>query len=261
MTASRPLRGCRIVVTRGTEKADRLVALLEAAGATVVCIPLIATQPLATGDQLRDAVGRLRASGATARWLVLTSETAVRLVLDAVGPRGTAGVIAAVVGPATAAALQARGVVADLVASGQDADSLAGELVARGVGGARVLVIAAAGGRAIVGPALTGAGADVEVVEAYRSVLPPGAAERLRDELAARPPHALTFTSGSTVRHCVQALGGAAPPGGVALCIGPVTAQAARDAGFATVVAATDHTAEGIVAAAVARLATAHPLP
>jgi uroporphyrinogen III methyltransferase/synthase len=265
MTSAGPLRGCRVVVTRGTEKADPLPALLEDAGASVVRVPLIATDRIAGDDELRAAMRRLRdgrdRAPAAPAWLVVTSATAVRLVLDAAGSDGTAGIAVAAVGPATAEALRARGVIADLVAAGQDADSLAAELTARDLAGAAVLVIAAAGGRAVVGPALVAAGARVEVIEAYRSVMPPGAAARLRDELAARPPHAITFTSGSTVRHCARALGGALPPGLVALCIGPVTAAAAREAGFDGVVTASDHTAAGVVAAAVARLAAAHPLP
>jgi uroporphyrinogen-III synthase len=59
----------------------------------------------------------------------------------------------------------------------------------------------------------------------------------------------------------VRELGGTAPPGVVALCIGPLTARTAGEAGFARVVTAADRSAEAIVAAAIARLATAHPLP
>jgi uroporphyrinogen-III synthase len=263
MSALRPLQGRRILVTRGTEKADRLPALLEEAGATVVPVPLLATEPLAGAADLRAALERLRRGGPAAGrpWLVLSSETAVALLLDAAGPGGLDGLAIAVVGPATAAALEFGGAAADLVASGQVAESLAAELVAHGITGARVLLVAAAGGRDVVAPVLVEAGAAVEVLVAYRSVMPPGAADRMRDALRAPAPHAVTFTSGSTVRHCALALRGNEPPPIPAVCIGPVTARSARDAGWVNVVTAAEHTAEGVVAAAVTCLAAAQPLP
>ncbi|HSP64578.1 MAG TPA: uroporphyrinogen-III synthase, partial [Candidatus Deferrimicrobium sp.] len=143
MTAGRPLEGRRVVVTRGLDKADQLPGLLEQAGAAVARVPLIEPVPLVGAAEVAAAVRRLgeRTQNGTERpWLVLTSESGVSLVADAVGPAGLSTVAVAAVGPATAAALRARGVDAALVASGQEAASLAAELAARGVRGARVLV-------------------------------------------------------------------------------------------------------------------------
>jgi len=166
----------------------------------------------------------------------------------------------AVIGPATSAALRAHGIEADLVAPGQVGESLAAELVMSGLDGAHVLLVTAAGARDVIAPVLEAAGASVEVLEAYRSVMPPDAPDRLREALAGVQVDAVTFTSGSTVRHFTEALGEPLPlcP---AVCIGPVTAEAARDAGWPAVIIAAEHTAEGMVAAMVARLATVHPLP
>jgi uroporphyrinogen-III synthase len=263
MTAGRPLAGRRVVVTRGLDKADRLPALLEAAGATVVRVPLITTVALVDGAEIGAALERLRQGSGPVdrrRWLVLTSETAVSMVADAVGAPGLAGLALAVVGPATAAALRARGAQPELVATGQEAASLAAELVARGVGGAAVLVMAAAGGRDVVAPVLTRAGARVEVVEAYRTVMPDGAADQLRAEFARAPVDAVAFTSGSTVRHFATAIV-QPPPRCTAVCIGPVTGRAARDAGWERVITAADHTADGLVTAMIEHLSGAHPLP
>jgi uroporphyrinogen-III synthase len=261
MSRDRPLEGRRVVVTRGVDKSDRLPAFLEAAGAIVVKVPLIRPVELASGAGIRAAVAHLQDGGESgARWLVLTSETAVALVMAAVGAADLAGVAIAVVGPATASALRGHGVDATVVAPGQEADSLAAELARVGVDGASVLVIAAAGGRQVVAPALAAGGARVEVLEAYRSVMPEGAAERLRAVFTGAPVDAITFTSGSTVRHCAVAL--PVPPARcTAVCIGPVTARAAREAGWESIVTANDHTAAGMVAALVGRLTGAHPLP
>jgi uroporphyrinogen-III synthase len=263
MSPGRPLEGRRVVVTRGLDKVDRLPGLLEQAGATVVRVPLIATVALLSGAEIAAALDRLRetdGNNEARMWLVLTSETAVALVADAVGVGGLAGVSLAVVGPATAAALHARGLEADLVAPGQEAESLAAELAAVGVAGSGVLVMAASGGRDVVAPVLAQAGARVAVVEGYRTVMPDRAAEQLRAEFARAPVDAVTFTSGSTVRHFATALPDP-PQQCAAVCIGPVTAQAAREAGWARVVTAGDHTAAGVVTAMIEHLSGAHPLP
>ncbi|MBJ7609613.1 MAG: uroporphyrinogen-III synthase [Candidatus Dormibacteraeota bacterium] len=254
MSPERPLRGRTVLVTRGVGKGDRLGELLEAMGAAVVRVPLIETRLLSGAASLAGAVVRL-ADGEGQPWLVLTSETAVQVLLDDLGDAATLdGIAVAVVGPVTEAALRDRGVAPALVASGQTAESLASELVGRGMGGARALVVAAAGGREVVSRALRAAGAGVEVIEAYQSVLPEGAIDRLLVALTATPPDAVTFTSGSTVANFSVGIRGKAPPPCTALCIGPVTSRAARRAGWAAVVTAGEHTAQGLVEAAVQTL-------
>lgn len=250
MTHAAQLAGRTVLVTRGTAKGDRLGELLADQGATVVRLPLIAIEPLAGTGALAGAVDRLRAGGPGA-WLVLTSQTAVRLLFEHIAHGSLEGVAVAVVGPATGEALRSHGVEPDLLAPGQTAQSLAEELASRDVHGGNVLVVAAAGGRDVVAPLLRRAGARVEVIAAYRSVLPVGAADRLRSALAQAQPDAVTFTSGSTVANFTCALDGLALPDCPAVCIGPVTAAAARAAGWATVVTAAEHTAEGVVAATV----------
>jgi uroporphyrinogen III methyltransferase/synthase len=254
VSAALPLAGRTVLVTRGTAKGDRLGQLLAEAGATVVRVPLIAVERLPGSHDLTAAVGRLRAARPHA-WLVLTSQAGVDVLLDSLGELGARtaldGVRIAVVGPATQAALRSRGVDTDLVSAGQTAQSLGEELAARRPAPTDVLVVAAAGGRDVTATLLRAAGARVEVVTAYRSVLPAGAAAALRDALVATVPDAVTFTSGSTVANFSSGLGGSPLPGCPAVCIGPVTAAAARHAGWASVITAEEHTAQGVVAATV----------
>jgi uroporphyrinogen III methyltransferase / synthase len=264
MSGARPLQGRRVLVTRGVEKADRLPGLLEEAGAEVLRVPLIATERLVTALDISRAVDRLIEGvlgGERPRWLVLTSAMGAELAIEAVGAERLSDVAIAVIGPATAAELSSHGIDVELVAPEEVGESLAAELAQSDLDGARVLLIAAAGGRNVIAPLLTSGGARVEVLHAYRSVMPEGAREQLLAVFAgAEPVDAITFTSGSTVRHCAEAL--AVPPRGcAAVCIGPVTADAARAAGWQTVITAAEHTADGIVAAMVAHLAPVHPLP
>jgi uroporphyrinogen III methyltransferase/synthase len=249
-----PLAGRVVLVTRGTAKGDRLGELLGEAGATVLRVPLIAVEPLACMGALSGAVERVRAGG-RGGWVVLTSQTAVRLLFEEIGDhRPLDGVSVAVVGPATRTALRSHGVEPDLVAGGQTAQSLAEELALRLLDGANVLVVAAAGGRDVVAPALRDAGARVEVITAYRSVLPPGAGVQLRRALSGAVVDAVTFTSGSTVANFTGSLDDLPLPACPAVCIGPVTAAAAREAGWVTVVTADEPTAEAVVAATVRAL-------
>jgi uroporphyrinogen-III synthase len=263
MTPAQPLRGRRVLVTRGEDKADRLPGLLADAGAEVLKVPLITTRRLATDGDIRLAVDRLGDGGLHGErrpWLVLSSATGAELAVEAAGTKRLGELAIAVIGPATSAALRAHGIEADLVAPGQVGESLAAELAMSGLEGARVLLVTAAGARDVIAPLLEAAGAGVEVLEAYRSVMPADAPDRLREALAGAQVDAVTFTSGSTVRHFTEALGEPLPlcP---AVCIGPVTAEAAREAGWTAVIIAADHSADGMVAAMVARLATVHPLP
>ena len=72
--------------------------------------------------------------------------------------------------------------------------------------GKRVLLPRAAVARDLVPVELTRRGAIVDVVEAYRTVIPEDAAARAREVLA-RKPHWITFTSSSTVKNFVAAAG------------------------------------------------------
>jgi uroporphyrinogen-III synthase len=263
MTSVPPLQGRRVLVTRGVDKRDDMAPLLEAAGAFVLRVPLIEVRRLLVAADIARAVDRAEAgagAGSPRPWLVLTSATGAGLAVEAVGAPSLARFAIAVIGPATAAALRSRGVDADLEAAGQVAESLAAELVHRGIAGAAVLVVTAAGARDVIAPALIAAGAHVEVLEAYRSVTPEGAADRLREALSGPPLDAVTFTSGSTVRH-FAAVVDAPPPGCLAACIGPVTAAVARAAGWTDVVTAAEHTTAGMVAALLTHLPTVHRLP
>jgi uroporphyrinogen-III synthase len=102
--------------------------------------------------------------------------------------------------------------------------------------------------------ALRAAGAEVDVVDAYRNVLPERAPEQLRLALA-EGIDAATFTSSSSVTHLAEAAcqaGIAWPLAGVlAVSIGPITSQTLRDLGWEPVAEANPHDIPGLIAAVV----------
>jgi uroporphyrinogen III methyltransferase/synthase len=110
---------------------------------------------------------------------------------------------------------------------------------------------------------LRDAGAEVDVLPLYRTVLPPDTTAQLHALLDAAPIDAVTFTSSSTVHHFLTALAGRPfPPSAIAACIGPVTARTARDAGLPVTVVATDYTTAGLATALAAHFGSPRePLP
>jgi uroporphyrinogen-III synthase len=96
-------------------------------------------------------------------------------------------------------------------------------------------------------------GARVDVVEAYRTAAPAGLAAQAKSVLA-RKPHWITFTSSSTVKNLVAAVGAPALAGIRIASIGPVTSATARELGLRVDVEANPHTMAGLVAGLVAAI-------
>jgi uroporphyrinogen-III synthase len=87
-------------------------------------------------------------------------------------------------------------------------------------------------------------------VDAYRTVFPSTLPAEARRALANGEVDAITFTSASTVRGFLQALGATGLRGTPkVVCIGPVTAAEARTHGLHVHAVANPHTTEGLVAA------------
>jgi uroporphyrinogen III methyltransferase/synthase len=248
----RPLHGWRVLVTRVQLPGSTLAAQLTEAGADVVEVPATRIEPLDHGP-LRAAIAHLDAYD----WVVFTSQNAVDLfwtVLRQQGldSRALAGLRIAVVGPATADALAARGVAADVTPERFVAEALLEALRGRhDIGDARVLYAAAEGARDVLPNGLRSAGATVDVLPLYRSVPDPASAQQMRAFTRDATELSLaTFTSASAVRSFAEAVGSATSRVGAA-SIGPVTTAAAREAGLEVVVEAEESTIPGLVAAII----------
>jgi uroporphyrinogen III methyltransferase/synthase len=240
-----PLAGLRIMVTRADRQAAALAEALEALGADAVRCPVIEIEPIAVDPAALGDLGRYD-------WLVLTSANGVdRLseVLREAGRDFPAHIKVAAIGPETAARAEAAGMTPALVPERFIAEELADALTAAMAPGARILLARAAGARDVLPQQLRARGADVDVLETYRAVPPAG----VRSRLAACLPvvDLITFTSSSTVRNFVDALDGALPDRVRIACIGPITAQTARDLGLRVDIIAQEYTTRGLVDAIV----------
>ncbi len=219
-----PLAGRRVVVTRARAQASDLAARLEALGALVVEAPVIAVLPR-TADLVRDERVSSRWD-----WIVFTSANGVDAFFDALreagrDARSLSTTQVAAVGNATAAALVARGVIADFIPSRGTGETLAAEIDR--VSGARILLPVSDLTDDRLANALCKRGGLVEQVAVYENVQQPLDAGRLREVLEA---DAITFASGSAARNLRAALGESSLPEAAKLVsIGPESSKAVRD--------------------------------
>lgn len=256
-----PLAGKRILVTRARSQAGRLSEELRKLGAEPMEIPAIEIVPPESFEALDAAIGNL----AKFDWLIVTSTNAVGAVRERCEKLGVAAekfsaLKIAAIGATTARALEEAGLPAMVTPKEYVGESLV-EALANGADGARVLIVRAAVARDVIPDALAGRGARVEVVEAYRTVVPEESVARLAEAFAGEPPEAATFTSSSTVTnffHLLRAAGLGRPPDGMlAVSIGPITSQTLREHGWEPAAEADPHDVAGLAAATVRALS--HP--
>lgn len=243
MTASRPLAGRTILVTRPADQSAILVKLLDHLGARSIVAPAIQIVP-ARSAALTRALQELAAAEYT--WITLTSRATVEMLRDRLSsPRDVRARVAAI-GEGTADSYRRWSRRSpDLVPSTFTTAGLA-RAFPRGAG--RVLCA-----RADIAPpgledALTAKGWTPTRVDAYRTRMPRSLPSEARAALREGGVDAVTFTSASTVRGFVGALGHTKGHPKV-VCIGPVTAKEARAHGLVVHAVARPHTIEGVAAA------------
>jgi uroporphyrinogen III methyltransferase/synthase len=94
-------------------------------------------------------------------------------------------------------------------------------------------------------------GAEVRVIEAYRSIRDGQGAEQLARAIEAGKVDLVTFTSASSVKAYVEAVGNDLATRVPAVSIGPQTSTALREAGLEVRHEAEESTIDGLVAAIV----------
>jgi uroporphyrinogen III methyltransferase/synthase len=249
-----PLFGRRVVITRARAQASALGTRLAELGAAVCEAPVIRIEPRLTDPAVGKAVAALAAG--SFEIVCLTSPNGAELLVQALADAGhdvraLAGTTLAAIGPGTAAALARHGLRPEVVPGRSVAEALAEELIRRDVAGRRILLARAADARDVLPEELGRAGASVEVVALYETVR-----EELGEAERAAIAHAdyVTFTSSSTVRNFVEALGGqdGLPETARVVSIGPVTSATARELGVHVDVEATRHDIDGLVDALLA---------
>jgi uroporphyrinogen III methyltransferase/synthase len=249
---ARPLAGRTVAVTRARAQASELARRLEEHGARVVQAPVIRVEPL-PGPPLDPSPYDL---------ICVTSANGVAVLferLEAGGrdARALAQARIAAVGDGTARALAEHGIRADILPERSVAESLVEAL--SDVPATRALVARARDAREVLPEALRARGIEVDVLALYETIAEPLSERAL--ELA-RSADYITFTSASTVRFFMEAVGGGgqadAPlsPATRVVSIGPVTSQALREHGLQVDLEAERHDIDGLLDALLADAAS-----
>jgi uroporphyrinogen-III synthase len=256
MSTAQPLAGKRILITRARHQAGRLAEALEAQGAEVLRLPTIEIIPPETYSHL-DAVLEV-ISGFD--WLIVTSANgaaalAERMQFLRIHPHRLQHLQVAAIGPATAVAVGHIGLKVCAMPEEYVAEAVVAMLKER-VSGQRVLLARAAVARDVIPEQLRKCGADIHVVEVYRTVIPADSIELVRTLFGeGKPlPDAVTFTSSSTVINFFALLAAAKverPQGLRAVSIGPVTTRTLHQHRWEPACEAVKYDIPGVVAACV----------
>lgn len=247
----RPLEGRCILVTRAQDQASSLSDALRLRGAEVVEAPAIRIEPPEDWEPVDAAIDGLeRYHG-----LLFTSANGVRFFFQRLrklgkDPAQLGGQLLGAIGPATARTLAAEGVKVDVVPREFVAESFFEALKAAApLSERRFLLPRADIARETLPELLRSAGAQVDVIVAYRTVTAADQVAKALDRILGGEIDAVTFTSGSTVRSFFSAVDekkeqirGKFVPAS----IGPITSRAIRELGLEPVIEARDFTTEGL---------------
>ncbi len=268
----RPLHGKRVIVTRARAQASGLANRLRELGAEVVELPAIRIEPRIESEEVKAAVERI----GDYALICMTSPNGAHLLfeaLDAAGldarafggaeqqqvgrgrsdAGGPTGAVIAAIGPGTARALAEHGIRADIVPERFVAEALVEALAEVDVADKRVLVARAAEARDVLPDALRERGAELDVIALYETIREEPPEDAIE---AAQSADYVTFTSSSTVRNLTDALGGRFPANARIVSIGPITTEAAREAGLEVHAEAKRHDIDGLVSALLADAAS-----
>jgi uroporphyrinogen-III synthase len=263
---NRPLTGTRILVGRARHQAGSLSTSLRSLGASVIEIPFIEIRKPQSFVPLDHALNNLK----TYDWLILTSVNGVEALWQRLRklriPRTRLKHIQiAAIGPATKRAIVKHGLKVKMMPEEYVAESVVKGLYDK-VNGKRVLLVRAKVARDVIPESLRAAGAEVDVVEAYETVVPEKSKMRLRAlfKNQQRRPHIVTFSSSSAVRNFADLLGTTRPtpsaktarPKSAAKAalksvqfasIGPVTSSTLRELNLPVSIEAREFTMGGLI--------------
>ena len=252
-----PLIGKRIIVTRSREQASSLVQSLKRLRAETIEIPTIVTAAPDSWEPVDTTFDSLAAND----WVVFTSVNGVDFFFDRLHAKGFdarkfgAAKIAAI-GPATSQHLEQRGIKADLTPQTYTSQALFAECSRLGItAGSRYLLLRADIADKEFHANLVAAGAQVQDVTVYKTLPAPIDATQLRDAFLHDEGLGVTFTSSSTVRNFVNAIGESFVKEFASriygFSIGPKTSAAMREYGIKPACEATKNTIPGLVEAIV----------
>jgi uroporphyrinogen III methyltransferase/synthase len=250
----KPLFGKGIVITRPEKQADDLAQLLIKEGANPIHFPTIKIVPPPNWHKLDAAIKNMEYYD----WLIFTSANGVayffeRLLANKKDVRDLKGVKICCIGPATAQQVEGKGIRVDLVPKKFISEGILKSFSGKNLKGKKILIARAAEARDVLPEGLKKLRAQVDVVTAYETINSGKKKNELEALLKENQIDVITFTSSSTVNNFVKIMGRnfSLPKSVKIACIGPVTAAAAKKAGFPVDIHQEEYTMEGLVQALI----------
>ena len=256
------LAGRTIVVTRAASQAGELSEALESYGAKVFICPTIEIREPDNYDRLDEALDHLYGYD----WLIFTSTNGVQFFLQRLANRGLKvsdldDIRVCAIGQRTADKLHDAHVHVDLVPSHSTAEGVFAAL-SEFVGGRdhlrglNILLPRAAVGRDVLPKELEEAGARVDVVTAYQTVVPENFDRGRLSAMLAGSGDCIAFTSPSTVKNLAKLFDthdlSTVLQGVVISSIGPITSAAAVEYGLQVDIEPAEQSVHALAAAIAA---------
>jgi uroporphyrinogen III methyltransferase/synthase len=250
---TKPLIGKKILITRAREQSVEFATLLKKTGAEVMEFPTIEIAPPLRWKELDRALHQLKSYD----WLIFTSANGVHFFWQRLKEKGKirlpSSIKVCAIGPATANQLKKKKIFVDYMPKEFIAEAILHGFGKMSINGKRILLARAKKARNILPRGLRKIGAEVDVVETYRTVKPKRGSKRLRQLLTDGKIDVITFTSSSTVNHFAELLMKEDLKKllkGIAIaCIGPVTARTAKEWGMKVQIQPKEYTIPGLAKA------------
>lgn len=252
----RALHFRNVLVTGTRAVAEPLIAEFQAHGAIAHHVETIVVQPVADPARLHGALSDARRGEYD--WMIVTSGNAVDAVAgftrqeqEQEPEAGHWPVQVAAVGRKTATRMREIGFRVIIEPEDERGEGLIRAMTSADVSGRRALCLFGNRARKDIPKALRTRGAEVDTVEAYRTVDATEIDPKIRDLVREGEIDVVTFASPSSVRamRCLLGTDLAALSGACLVAIGPTTAAAMTDAELPVHALATRPSADGVVEA------------
>ncbi|MEW6202835.1 MAG: uroporphyrinogen-III synthase [bacterium] len=238
-----------VLLTRAKGQSEELKRLLKEYGLRAEEMPVIKILPPQDSSALDEGIRNIESYD----FIVFTSVNGVDFFFSRAQELGASGISEraryAAVGSKTAAALKNYGIDVEIIPEKFTGSSVAETLKNYGLVGRRVLLPRADIARRELPEALGDAGAVVDEVVAYRTVIDDTSGDEGMRLLMEGEVDCIVFTSPSTVHNFMRRVEGLPQDRfmqATVACIGTTTAEAAKKTGFKVDIVPQEHTVEAI---------------
>lgn len=212
-----PLAGVGVAITRPSDQAKKLTALIQSAGGHVILFPLIEIVALDDYSRFEQVIANIDDYD----WVIFISSNAVQHGMPHLLKHTIPSHLKfAAIGPVTAKELQDYGVQKVLIPVDRfDSESLLSLPQLQDMQDKKVMIVRGVGGREVLADTLKSRGAAVTFAECYQRINPQNNIEILAEAWSNQQLQAIVVTSSEAMRHFLDLAKDATWLGQVTLCV------------------------------------------